>query len=100
MAQLNGDQIGRLQRAILDAFSRDEIQQLALVHLDRDFSHAAPNATLDAAVLQLIQQAEREGWTMDLLRAVAAGRPLRKDLQLLVADLMRAVEAGDALDAS
>jgi len=94
MAKLTGPQAKQLQEAILDAFDREELKELLLLRLDKKLDRIAPGATLDATVLDVIQKAEREGWTADLLRAVAAERPSRKDLQSLVAELLTTLEGG------
>jgi hypothetical protein len=64
MAKLTGPQIGQLQELILDAFSREQFEELLLVKLDIRLNQAIP-AGLDwrAAVRAVIVTAGREGWT-------------------------------------
>jgi hypothetical protein len=96
MARLNGEQIDQLQRAILGAFTSDDLQQFLLTRLDVYLSHISLGPNLKAIVLDVITQAEREGWTGDLLDAVADERPMRADLQPLFAQLRAVVQSPDA----
>jgi energy-coupling factor transporter ATP-binding protein EcfA2 len=81
--KLSGEQIEQLQSAILGAFEADELRQFLLTHLDKYLSHISLGPNLKVVVLDVITQAEREGWTEDLLDAVADERPDRSDLQAL-----------------
>ena len=93
MLKLSGEQIAQLQRAILAVFTHDELRQLLLTDLDRDLSHVSLGGNLTPAVFDVITQAEREGWTEELLDAVTEARPQRKDLQLLFAAIARVVQS-------
>jgi formylglycine-generating enzyme required for sulfatase activity len=94
MAKLTGPQIGQLQELILDAFSQREFEELLLVRLDIRLDQVI-SADLDwrAAARETILVAGREGWTADLLSAIAEGRPRRKDIQGLIAELLPLVES-------
>ena len=93
MAKLTGQQAKQLQEAILSAFDRDELE-LLLLPLDQSLDRMAPpSAALGTVVLDVIKAAEREGWTAELLRAIATALPNRKDLQALVAKLLTAMGA-------
>lgn len=70
------------------------MEELLLFRLDQKLDRIAPDGPLGFVVLDVIKTAEREGWTADLLRAIAAERPSRKDLQSLVDELLMALEGG------
>lgn len=93
MAKLNGKQIALLQQAILDAFDLNDLQALLLLRLDRDLSQITPPANLRTMVLDVIKAAEREGWTGDLLDAIAAERPGVDSLQDLCVQLRAVMQA-------
>jgi hypothetical protein len=99
---LDVTQIQQLQEAIKDAFTPGEFDQLLLFKCSEKelTDYRTEDDTYPSAVLKIIQAAEREGWTADLLRAVAEARPLRSDIQALVAQLLAQVEgsadAGEA----
>jgi hypothetical protein len=96
MNRLTGAQIGELHRAMLDAFDMNALDDLLVSRLhrrlDRFTSLSADGRT---AVLDLIMAAEREGWTPDLLRAVAAEDPTLQKLtdELLVSLTSRQIPA-------
>jgi hypothetical protein len=91
--KLSGEQIEQLQSAILGAFEADELRQFLLTHLDKYLSHISLSPNLKIVVLDVIAQAEREGWTDQLLRAVADERPNRPDIQALVTELLAVLES-------
>jgi hypothetical protein len=92
---LDVTQIEQLQEAIKDAFTPGELEQLLLFKCSEKelADYRTDNDTYPSAILKVIQAAEREGWTADLLRAIAEERPLREDIQALVAQLLAQVEA-------
>lgn len=94
MTRLSGQQKEQLQQAIVDAFDQEELKELLDFRLDLKLDHIAPGAGFDTVVFDVIQKAEREGWTADLLRAIAAKRPNRPDLRSLVARLLTVLEGG------
>ena len=62
------------------------LEELLLFHLDKYLNRiVAVGDNLPAIMLDVITLAEREGWTGDLLRAIAAERPNLPDLQTTVA---------------
>jgi hypothetical protein len=87
-------QIQELQEGIKDAFTSGEFEQLLLFKCSEKelADYRTDNDTFPSAILKVIQAAEREGWTADLLRAIAEERPLREDIQTLVAQLRAQVE--------
>jgi hypothetical protein len=91
---LDVTQIEQLQEAIKDAFTPGELEQLLLFKCSEKelADYRTDNDTYPSAILKVIQAAEREGWTADLLRAIAEERPLREDIQTLVAQLRTQVE--------
>lgn len=87
MAQLTGDQLERLHAALLDAFSRAELAQLARLALDQNLDAIAGPGSLSEAISALIQWAERHGRMGDLAAAAARGRPQSRALAALAAAL-------------
>ncbi len=94
MAKLSGQQIQTLQAAMLDAFNYDALEELLLFHLDKYLNRiVAVGDNLPAILLDMITLAEREGWTGDLLRAIAAERPNLPALQTTIAALLAQADA-------
>lgn len=91
---LDVTQIEQLQEAIKDAFTPGELEQLLLFKCSEKelADYRTDNDTYPSAILKVIQAAEREGWTADLLSAIAEERPLREDIQILIAQLRAQVE--------
>jgi hypothetical protein len=98
MARLSGEQVSELQEAILDAFEADELRQFLLARLDKDLSHISLGGNLRTVVFDVITQAERAGWTSDLLDAVASERPKRSDLVQLCGRLRSVVDSPEPPD--
>jgi hypothetical protein len=94
--KLSGKWVEELQKAILGAFRADELRQFLTTRLDRDLSHISIGGDLATVVFDVIMQSQREGWTSELLDAVAEARPQRMDLQSLVAELRSANAGGGA----
>jgi formylglycine-generating enzyme required for sulfatase activity len=94
MANLSGGQIETLQQTLLDAFDYAALEELLLFGLDRRLDQIAGQGhSLRAIVLDVITLAEREGWTANLLHAVAEARPNLPALQAVVRDLLSQAEA-------
>lgn len=92
LAKLSGKQIARLQQAILDALvDYDELRQFVRIRLDRYLAQISLGPNLTAVVFDVINRAEREGWTAELLDALAAERPNRSDVQELCRTLRAAL---------
>jgi formylglycine-generating enzyme required for sulfatase activity len=93
MARLNGKQIGDLQQALLDAFSLDELDRLLKNRLDRERPDLSLKTTRPAIVQDVIEAAERQGWTANLVRAAAEERPGLPELQALATRLLAQLDA-------
>jgi hypothetical protein len=92
LAKLNGKQIAQLQQAILDALvDYDELRQFVRIRLDRYLAQISLGPNLTAVVFDVISRAEREGWTAELLDALAGERPNRSDIQELCRTLRAAL---------
>ena len=87
MAQHTGEQLERLHAALLDAFSRAELAQLARLALDQNLDAIAGPGSLSEAISALTQWAERHGRMGDLAAAAARGRPQSRALAALAAAL-------------
>jgi cellulose synthase operon protein C len=80
--RLRGVQIAQLRDALLSAFrSRQELDELLDLKLDRRLDAIAPIADLRSTVFQVIKAAEAEGWTADLVAAAREARPGNRQLQ-------------------
>jgi Trypsin-like peptidase domain/Effector-associated domain 1 len=85
---LTGPQFEATRRALLDAFTRDEFEGL----LRNDVGVeprllVPPGAAFEQAVFDVLDTAERIGWTRDLVQAAYRARPGRLDLAALFHDL-------------
>lgn len=87
MAQHTGEQLERLHAALLDAFSRAELAQLARLALDQNLDAIAGPGSLSEAISALTQWAERHGRMGYLAAAAARGRPQSRALAALAAAL-------------
>jgi len=92
LAKLSGKQIAQLQQVILDVFvDYDELRQFVRIRLDRYLSQISLGPNLTAVVFDVIIRAERDGWTVNLLAALAEERPNRSDVQELCRTLRAAL---------
>jgi pyrophosphatase PpaX len=99
MAKLTGEQVEQLQNAILSAFTFDELAQVLFVQLNLDLAQISIGDNLKGVVFSLITQAQRTGWMLGLLDAVAKARPQRKELLALLDRLRTVVLAPSEPDA-
>src|SRR5690348_2846033 len=89
---LTGDQARQLHDATLSAFSRADLEQLVRFDLDERLENITPNVSLPTAVFDLIQWAERQGRTEDLIRAVKRARPSVRETQSVTQSLLSLVD--------
>ncbi len=87
MAQLDGDQATRLQTALLGAFDADELAQLVKATLGETLAHITEGGPLNSVVFQLIQWAERNDQTGDLVQGAHRQRPRSQPLAVLAAEI-------------
>ncbi len=73
---LNGQQLGRLIAALIDAFpSHDQLEMLLSIQLTRSFIEIAGTGELDVCVFKLVRAAMREGWLPALINAAVDRQP-------------------------
>jgi hypothetical protein len=89
---LTGDQVRRLHEAIVSDFSRPEMERLVRFGLAERLDEISPEGPLDMVVLELIQWAERQGRTEDLIQAVRRALPNNQMIQAIAEELLNADE--------
>jgi hypothetical protein len=78
---LNSTQTLTLYQTLTEAFTPEEVQELLRTHLGLRLDRVvSPEAPLSVQAREVIQMAERAGWTDDLIRAVFLARPTRPEL--------------------
>src|SRR5215831_3065341 len=95
MAQLrdyctvNGEDLGRLAAAILNAFDADELDELVRITFSEGLyqSYVGRDLTDKVLVLRLLEALERRGTIVIFLRAVRRARPHKQDLIDLIGEL-------------
>lgn len=81
--RLFGAQREALQKALMSAlFNRDELEQFLLFRLEKNLEEIARPGALPKVMFDVIQMAEAEGWTDDLIRKAVAYRPGNPALKL------------------
>jgi hypothetical protein len=85
---LPGDLVQRLQRAIVAAFARSEVEQLVRFHLNAGLDVITGGGPFDQVVFDLLRWAERHGRVGELARAAKDARPGRPDLQAAADDVL------------
>jgi hypothetical protein len=72
---ISGPDLGRLQEAVLDQFSEDELKQLVRTGLDKNYEAVAGGSNYAARVFDLLDWARRRGLLGKLVAAAAEARP-------------------------
>jgi hypothetical protein len=72
---ISGPDLGRLQDAMLDQFSEDELRQLVRTGLDKNYEAVAGGPNYAARVFDLLDWARRRGLLGKLVVAAAQARP-------------------------
>ncbi|MET0167692.1 MAG: effector-associated domain EAD1-containing protein [Vicinamibacterales bacterium] len=72
---LTGPQLRDLRNALVNAFNYDSFQEMMLFELDKKLENIAGSGPLNSVVFKVINAAEMEGWTLDLLRAARIANP-------------------------
>jgi Effector-associated domain 1 len=72
---LEGEQIGTLVDALIDAYTPEELDILLYVKLSRSFSGIATGGSFKVRVFNLVRTARREGWLPDLVIYAGKERP-------------------------
>jgi hypothetical protein len=92
---LNGQQLLKLQNAILSGFNASDLEQLVRFELnERLDSLVATHGAFTNVVFELIQWAETRGRTAELIRALQRARPNNADIQAAAAELLPSPTTG------
>jgi hypothetical protein len=83
----------QLARALLDAFSPEDLSEVVRARLGRNIEALSLGTSFTRTVFDLIQTAEIEGWLLDLVAQAHHARPRNPELAALAADLGLAVFA-------
>lgn len=75
--------LDRLHKALLSAFSRDDLRQLATLCLDADFDAVVAENGFDAQVFEFVQWARRRDRIEELVVCAQEARPRNRDLAAL-----------------
>src|SRR5262249_41613982 len=89
---LNGDQAKQLQEAILSGFDRSQLEQMVLTTLDRRLDIITAPGSLETVSFELIQWAERQGRTEELIRAVRQAPRRHPQVQSVTKSLLSLVD--------
>lgn len=74
--RLSGEQMGALRDALLDAFSSPKaLAQMLLIHVNRRLALVAGGDNLQELTFALIEKAEDQSWTAELLAGARAAEP-------------------------
>ncbi len=73
--ELSGSQKKAFYKAILDAFTRSELERLVSFDLDEELEHITGNGPLRDVAFELIAWVDREGRLDELLKAVGDAKP-------------------------
>jgi hypothetical protein len=79
--------LSQLHRALLGAFTSDEFDELLATRLGVRADLLSPPGDMSARVFDVLQTAERAGWTTDLVRAAYEARPNHDDLSAIHREL-------------
>ncbi len=77
LISINGKQHGALADALMDAFNRETLHQMAMVKLNVNLDEIVGGSTYGAVVFNLVDWAKRSGYLTELLQG-ALDMPIRK----------------------
>lgn len=86
------EQLNKLQEAILQAFTEDDLRQLVFFELGQSLATLVGPGPFKKVVFDLLAWAERKGQTRALLEAVQKAVPGRKDVQAITGKLLAEME--------
>ena len=84
---LTGQQLRALRNALVDAFNSASFEQMLRFELDKKVENIAGSGPLNTVAFKVIDAAEMEGWTLDLVRAARIANPSNASLHQ-VADML------------
>ena len=85
--KLTGQQFKAFHEALVSAFNLQELDMMVTLRLNRRLETITAGRSLDATMFELIDQAEKEGWSLKLLDAARNARPDNPDLAALADQL-------------
>ena len=91
--KLSGAQLGQFRDALLDAFSLARFDEMLLIFLTRRREHIALGSDFTQIVLLVINTAEDESWTAELLGAARLAAPANEALMIFGQQFGAAVKA-------
>src|SRR5262245_44699670 len=77
---LKGSQLKDLRNALVNAFNYDTFEQMLRFELDKRLENIAGRGPLNSVAFEVINAAENEGWTLDLIQAARIANPGNADL--------------------
>ena len=83
---MTGAQVKALRDALCEAFTPDSLRQMLRTELDRQLDTLAGPGNFRAVVFELIEAADREGWSGLLLRGARHANPGSPALKRLLAE--------------
>lgn len=92
MSELTGRQVGEFQRALLSAFDYARLRQMVRIELDESLEAIALTGNLEIRVFDLIEWAEMEGRTQDLVDGAVASVPGNPALRSWVEAFRRSIQ--------
>jgi hypothetical protein len=84
---LSGQQLRALRNALADAFNSDTFNEMLLFELNKRVENIAGSGALNTVLFRVINTAEMEGWTLELVRAARIANPGNPQLHQ-VADML------------
>jgi formylglycine-generating enzyme required for sulfatase activity len=91
--KLSGSQFEQFEHALLDAFPEESsLKRMLLYRLDKKLNEIAVKDSLDNIVFKLIEKAEAEGWTKDLVQAARLQNPGNLKLKAIAEKLFPNLE--------
>jgi hypothetical protein len=95
MKRLSGQEVKRVQQALLSGFSYDAVRELVLFELDTALENVVPPGSMQSVTLALVAWTEQTGLTERLIKAAMAARPHNSDVASLCELLSAAPAAAD-----
>lgn len=96
-ARLTGQQLGRLQAAILESFTPETLQMALRLHMNERLAEVAGGSSFAAQVFALLEWAEQRGRLSELLDALAAANPGSAVLAAVRNEIALAVDSSSLL---
>src|SRR5688572_8991877 len=84
---LTGQQLRALRNALADAFNPSSFEQMLRFELNKKVENIAGNGPFNTVAYKVIDAAEMEGWTLDLVRAARITNPGNANLHQ-IADML------------